>query len=220
MFRAEQELTEFESGLAEIDFSAEDAIVSAFELLRRCRYTLSSDELIDRSEPNRLGAIKSFGKLGLKSTHFKYWIYGESVHPDDGANVWMHAYTGNELPGELVERPHNHRADIALLIGNGGYRHAIFRPQESGLIAPVYEAEVKPGSIYWLSANEVHSVSEVEPGTITVMIQGRPRRGFSEVYSPDGTAERIPARSEQPDFREYLASLKQASLPHWPASTS
>ena len=120
------------------------------------------------------------------STHYKWFMH---YHRKLRFKVWLHQY---KLAAERrlghAEVPHNHRYSLASVILNGGFTHHSFDVVDGVLNEAAGERRrYQAGAAYMVAWSSVHKLSDLEDGTLTLVIESPPARHFSEAYySPSG----------------------------------
>jgi hypothetical protein len=149
-------------------------------------------------------------------THYK-WYMG---HTRDGsANVWLHEYKPAETRSSgYAQSVHNHRYPMSVLLLAGGYRYARYA------VVPLNEARaditveevrrVSAGSTYSMEPSEFHSVTAIEDGTVSLMVQGTPVRRYStSVDAASGRMTRhVPIEFRLNQLRSVLSAACQESV--------
>lgn len=122
------------------------------------------------------------------TTHYKWYVLGD---PKRRYIVWLHDYKPESLrrPG-YAEVPHNHRYWFTSLILAGGFRHHIYKVVRNELDPHTYKSidliatsSHEKGTIYSIDPETVHSLSELKEPTLTLVVQSRPYKQYSEVFS-------------------------------------
>jgi hypothetical protein len=129
------------------------------------------------------------------STHFK-WLVHRETQPH--FTVWLHEYKSElKRTAGYAEVPHDHRYNIASLIMRGGYTAVAWEKakRSGGLLAEGWRETYSQHDIMALTHDKIHSLAQIEPGTLTLLIEGPPIKGFSSAYYP---GERKPRTF--PDF--------------------
>jgi hypothetical protein len=113
-------------------------------------------------------------------THYKWHLLTiNSTH------VWLHEYKSADVRSRgYAESVHNHRYPMSALLLTGGYRYTKYSVSavSDNLHADVRMIETRQlsgGGAYSMTPNEFHSVTEIQDGTVTLMIQGNPVRTYS-----------------------------------------
>ena len=122
------------------------------------------------------------------TTHYKWYILGE---PKRRYMVWLHDYKPKSLrrPG-YAEVPHNHRYWFTSLILVGGFNHHIYKVVRNELDPYVYKSMDliatsfhEKGTVYSIDPEVIHSLSDLEEPTLTLVVQSRPYKQYSEAFS-------------------------------------
>lgn len=157
------------------------------------------DEL--REQPAAIDAERSVEK----TTHYK-WFLGQAA--DRGFELWLHEYKPRGLRREgHATVPHNHRFWLTSLLLRGGFSDTRYARAESGdeaLITPVADRSLQAGDTMVIDPEEIHSLSGLHDGTLSLVVQSRPVRSYSEVFE-NGEVRRYS------DLEARLAELR-ASL--------
>jgi predicted metal-dependent enzyme (double-stranded beta helix superfamily) len=116
------------------------------------------------------------------STHYK-WL----IHRDVSRRftLWVHDYKPAELrqPG-YAEVPHNHRYDLCSIILSGGYTSVLYDVSDG--VVPLKRDSFAAGDVLSLSHHDVHSLTDVSEGTLTLFVEGPTVRNFSSAFPPNG----------------------------------
>src|SRR5260221_1207762 len=132
-----------------------------------------------------LDDIADIDKSVEKTTHYK-WLLGED--PSKRFQVWLHEYKPKTHRREgHASVAHNHRFWLTSLILRGGFTDTRYvrshkDDPESGSIQPIDSRRMRPGDTMVLAPEEIHALSELRDGTLSLIVQGRPVRSFSEVF--------------------------------------
>jgi hypothetical protein len=115
-------------------------------------------------------------------THYKWHMF--AIEGAD-VNVWIHEYKPKASRSQgYAQSIHNHRYPMSVLLLTGGYCCGSFTVQAArdGVHADVRSIgteRLRGGSIYSMSPDEFHSVTEIQDGTVSLMVQGKPVRSSS-----------------------------------------
>ncbi len=107
-----------------------------------------------------LDDIADIDKSVEKTTHYK-WLLGED--PSKRFQVWLHEY-----------KPKTHRREGHASVA---HNHRFWLS-----IQPIDSRRMRPGDTMVLAPEEIHALSELRDGTLSLIVQGRPVRSFSEVF--------------------------------------
>ena len=124
-------------------------------------------------------------------THYKWHI---CTAPDKSFSIWLHEYKPRATrSGGYAQTIHNHRYPMSALLLAGGYRYTqltvhVGKDQRAS-VKTVSSQLVSGGSIYSMQDRDFHSVTEMQDGTVSLIIQGRPLRPFS--ISVDAESRRV-----------------------------
>lgn len=118
-------------------------------------------------------------------THWK-WFVGGDLH---GPLLWIHEYKpSNTRRSGYAQSIHDHRYSFCSSIVHGGYVHRTFALQHHRKPTLRDARTLVAPCIYVLDADDVHSISDIQDGTLTLIVQAPKRRGYSTEYFTDGTA--------------------------------
>ena len=120
-----------------------------------------------------------------KTTHYK-WFLDED--PERRFQIWLHEYkpSSHRREGHATVA-HNHRFWLTSLILRGGftdtrYERAGRAEDDSSSISPIESRRMRSGDTMVLSPDEIHSLSELGDDTLSLIVQSRPVRSYSEVF--------------------------------------
>lgn len=120
-----------------------------------------------------------------KTTHYK-WFLDED--PERRFQIWLHEYkpSSHRREGHATVA-HNHRFWLTSLILRGGFTDTRFaragRAEDgSSSISPIESRKMRSGDTMVLSPDEIHSLSELGDDTLSLIVQSRPVRSYSEVF--------------------------------------
>lgn len=132
---------------------------------------LPSTELLSRETP----------------THWKWFVGGHL----DGPLLWIHEYKPPSLrrPG-YAQSIHDHRYSFCSAIVRGGYVHRTFVVVDNRVPTFRDARMLVAPSVYVLDADQVHSVGDLQDGTLTLIVQAPKRRGYSTEYFMNGAEPR------------------------------
>lgn len=139
-----------------------------------------------------------------KTTHYKWFLGGG---PGKGFELWLHEYKPRNLrrTGHATVA-HNHRFWLTSLILSGGFtdtRYARISGDVEPLIEPIAQRSMDPGSTMVIDPEEIHSLTALQDRTISLVVQSRPVRSYSEVFE-DGEVRRYF------DLEAKLAELRES----------
>lgn len=140
------------------------------------------------------------------ATHYKWFI---GAADDWRWQAWLHQYKEpRKAVSGYATTPHTHRYWFSSLIVAGGFQNVVYRVHNSELsIATVQELEV--GDSYVISPDWVHSLRNILPGTMTILIRGREKYPFSIEYRNGGELVRHhPMRTHLAVLREFLVEKR------------
>ncbi|HEV2790768.1 MAG TPA: hypothetical protein VGV69_05670 [Solirubrobacterales bacterium] len=136
-----------------------------------------------------------------KTTHYKWFL---AAAPDSSFEVWLHEYKPSELrrTGHATV-PHNHRFWLTSLILRGGFEDTRYVRAEEGSIEPSEHRSLRPGNTMVVDPEEIHALSGLRDSTISMVVQSKPVRSYSEVFE-NGEVRRYS------DLEAKLAELRES----------
>lgn len=139
------------------------------------------------------------------TTHIKWFIGGDS---HNGLRVWLHDYakwrdraTGWGLAH--AASVHNHRYDFVSRVLSGGYDE--LRWPEPSVGAKAETRSYDGGELNVVRSNEVHMLTAVRPGTLTLVVQLPKWSSSSATYSLSGDILANVHQARVPDLEVRLA---------------
>jgi hypothetical protein len=157
-------------------------------------------------------------------THYKWHLF---ANDSDGVEVWLHEYKPKTTrSGGYAQSIHNHRYSMSALLLTGGYCYRGYEVSinEDGLHGDVRVTgswDICEGSAYSMTPDEFHSVTEIQDGTVSLMIQGRAVRSFSTSVEPGSgrVIRHVPIEHRLGDLRSALAGPRPiASMDRGPGA--
>ena len=147
----------------------------------------------------------SVGRSVEKTTHYK-WFLGEG--PDRDFELWLHEYKPRRLrrPGHATVA-HNHRFWLTSLILRGGFtdtRYARVEGEGEPLIKPVAQRSMDLGNTMVIDPEEIHSLAALQDKTISLVVQSRPVRSYSEVFEEGEVRRYFDLEAKLAELRESL----------------
>jgi hypothetical protein len=140
------------------------------------------------------------------STHYK-WLF----HRDDDLRftLWIHDYKPAEERGPgYAEVPHNHRYDLCSIVLNGGYTSVLY--SVSNGLTSIEKPTFRPGDVLSLRHYEVHALTEICEGTLTLFIEGPTITHFSTAFYLDGERRNfVDFHGRREQFLERLKSSER-----------
>lgn len=145
-----------------------------------------------------------------KTTHFKWFV---ASGPDRNFELWVHDYKPVEQrrTGHAVVA-HNHRFWFTSLLLRGGFRSTRFElvSPDSAELQETSALTLNAGDTYVVDPSEIHALTDIQEGTLTLLVQSNSVRSFSDVYE-NGRVTRyydlaaqfdsfVTTTSELPDF--------------------
>ena len=140
-----------------------------------------------------------------KTTHYKWFLGGGTNREFE---LWLHEYKPRELrrTGHATV-PHNHRFWLTSLILRGGFadtRYARCEPEGELPIEPIAERSLETGDTMVIDPEEIHSLSELRNGTISMVVQSKSIRSYSEVFEDGGVRRYSDLEAKLAELRESL----------------
>lgn len=206
----QSKLTEIVTRTAQEMIGGADFFSSCRTAFRDLRPTLQDvgDHLSGATELDR---ARLFDGSNETTTHYK-WLMHREYKPK--LTLWLHEYKAPEQRRlGYAEVPHDHRYDFTSLILVGGYL-ALTWQDGPGELVQADSVRHAAGELIPLGADAIHSLADIDDGTVTLILEGPRRRGFSRAYYPDP-----PYHREFPDFPErYRGLLGKLGDRHSPGS--
>lgn len=174
-------------------------------------HLLAQREFVKLEIPALLGDLKrrpekliEVDRSVEKSSHYK-WFLGEG--PGRDFELWLHEYKpGNLRRTGHATVAHNHRFWLTSLILRGGFSDTRYARAEGGseaLLKPIARRSMEPGGTMVIDPEEIHSLSDLRDGTLSLVVQSRPVRSYSEVFE-NGEVQRYS------DLEAKLAELRES----------
>lgn len=115
-----------------------------------------------------------------KTTHYK-WFLDED--PERRFQIWLHEYkpSSHRREGHATVA-HNHRFWLTSLILRGGFTDTRYERKGEAAISPIESREMRGGDTMVLSPDEIHSLGELCDDTLSLIVQSKPVRSYSEVF--------------------------------------
>lgn len=132
-----------------------------------------------------LDEIADIEKSVEKTTHYKWFL---SEDPSRRFQIWLHEYKPSTHRREgHATVAHNHRFWLTSVILRGGFTDTRYErvdkaDPESGSLSPIDSRQMKPGDTMVLMPDEIHALSELRDDTLSLIVQGKPVRDYSEVF--------------------------------------
>jgi hypothetical protein len=152
--------------------------------------------------------VSIVGERSVERTSHLKWFLGQEPN---GLTVWLHQYKGEKLPdsvGFFAASIHNHRYSFASRVLSGGLLVSHFREcADKPLVRMFQREEVGEGSVYTMTANEIHRIDQTSASTCTLVVQGLAERKFSRVFASDGGSyeDKYDMPAMLPDLVDLLA---------------
>lgn len=181
------------STLDELSTSDPSAVHAARRVLELA--SVETEEIADTIEGMTAGWYESLTKRCHETpTHFK-WFLGESRQ--SRFTLWVHEYKESEGHGGWAESIHDHRYGFTSMILSGGFTqefysavpvlvdsHARFEITQTG------ERQETSGTMYECVPATIHRLSDVAPGTTTLLVKAPASKPFSTSFDSTGSYKR------------------------------
>lgn len=149
-------------------------------------------------------------------THYKWHLF---ANDDVGVQVWLHEYKPKTTrSGGYAQSIHNHRYSMSALLLTGGYCYRGYEVSmnKDGLHADVRVTgswDICEGSAYSMTPDEFHSVTEIQDGTVSLMIQGRAIRTYSTSVDPGSgrVIRHVPIEHRLGELRSALTGARHTA---------
>jgi hypothetical protein len=178
------------------------------------------DQLDDfRADLQRLGESEFERILPLSRetpTHYKWHLL---TAPDHTFTVWLHEYKpGITRASGYAQTIHNHRYPMSALVLTGGYYCTKYKVvKDPGNDRAEVQAttgwQLADGSIYSMRETDFHSVTQIQDGTVSLLVQGQASQRYS--VSVDATSHRtschIPIEGRLDNLRSSLTRSHRRS---------
>jgi hypothetical protein len=139
-----------------------------------------------------------------KTTHYKWFLGGP---PDGSFELWLHEYKPRALRRDgHATVAHNHRFWLSSIVLRGGFTDTRYEVDETSasLLREIASRTLTPDETMILDADEIHSLSALEDGTITLVAQSAPIRPYSEVFEGGVKNVYFDLEAKLTDLRESL----------------
>lgn len=139
-----------------------------------------------------------------KTTHFKWFV---AEDPDDRFSLWLNTYkpSTHRRTGH-AEVAHNHRFWFTSLVLSGGFTHATFTADGPTLTLS-NEITLRAGDSFIVDPAEIHALRDLQDETVTLIVQSRPVRAFSDVYEGGAVTRYHDLPSSRQALNEQLATV-------------
>jgi hypothetical protein len=130
--------------------------------------------------------LRNLAELSVETpTHFKWFLYENQML---NYKIWLHEYKSRiEKGAGYAIVPHNHRYWFTSFIIRGGFTNSIYQVEKLNKktidrYLLVDEQSFEEGKIYSFSSDIIHSLSNIKEPTVTLIIQSKALKNFSESY--------------------------------------
>jgi hypothetical protein len=140
--------------------------------------------------------------------------------PQSGCRLRLHRFDHT-----FIDTPHNHRYSFVSLILNGSYVQTIFgsgkelrrrAALEMGPLAPTFRTIHKTGDVYSLHNSLVHTVTDIEEGTYSLLLRGPKEKIKGDYFKTDGEGNPltmdIPVPLTNENFDLVVADMERKKL--------
>lgn len=142
---------------------------------------VGAEQLIADLSSN-LSTLVDLDRSVEKTTHYKWFMGGP---PDGSFELWLHEYKPQSLRREgHATVAHNHRFWLTSIVLRGGFTDSRFRRDNDSrtLLEKIASRQMGTDETMVIDADEIHSLSGLQDGTITLVAQSAPIRSYSEVF--------------------------------------
>lgn len=130
---------------------------------------------------------KSLALCHETATHYK-WLIAFGCDPH--CRVWVHEFKDDAKAAEKYAAvPHDHRYPFASAMLTGSYINRRWTRKGDSVYLES-EALHEPGEVLIMDPTEVHSLSAIAAGTLTLVLEGIPAREYSNSWTLDGKSMR------------------------------
>jgi hypothetical protein len=117
-----------------------------------------------------------------KTTHFKWFL----AEDESGFEIWLHQYkpASHRRLGHAAVA-HNHRFWFTSIVLRGGFISHTYEaadPSRPAALERVGKMVYERGDSYVLDPSTIHSLSDIQEPTVSLLVQSRPIRPYSDVY--------------------------------------
>lgn len=141
-----------------------------------------------------------------KTTHFKWFV---AEDPAGRFSLWLNEYKpGSHRRLGHAEVAHNHRFWFTSLVLGGGFTNIVYAPAEDASLECVRTTALRAGDSFVVDPDEVHSLRDLQDGTLTLIVQSRPVRSYSDVYENGSVLRYRDLPSARRSFNDRLGALK------------
>jgi hypothetical protein len=136
-------------------------------------------------------------------THHKWFV---GVVEPRATVIWLHEYKPAARRADTHALTiHNHRYAFASAVLRGGYDHEHYVLDADGRPTLAATERYRPPDSYVIGADELHRVSGLLDGTVTLIVQGPIERGHSAVFDASGRVREHVANARRlPDLRRTI----------------
>lgn len=136
-------------------------------------------------------------------------VHKLALYVNPAANIMLRLHLFD--PGNY-DLPHSHRSHFGSLTLFGGYLHKIYRSTVQGEPRQVFSEQTRPGSIYAMDYNAIHSV-ESKSATISLVIMTLPLRSCFRAVRRGGQLlemRKKPLSEPGPSYNGHPMNVQQA----------
>lgn len=173
-----QTLSWLASAIADADLSRPDNLVAMLSEFYD-RLELFRQELRELTEP----CFQAMVPLSRETpTHYKWHLLATD---DTDVHAWLHEYKPKTIrSGGYAQSIHNHRYSMSALLLSGAYCYSGYTVNADSDdvhadVRVIATRRLREGCAYSMTPDEFHSVTEIQDGTVSLVIQGRPVRAYS-----------------------------------------
>jgi hypothetical protein len=139
-----------------------------------------------------------------KTSHYKWYLGGAA---DGSYELWLHEYKPRSLRREgHATVAHNHRFWLSSIVLRGGFTDSRFGRDDHSptLLRETARRRLAPNDTMVIDADEIHSLSELDDGTVTLVVQSAPVRSYSEVFEEGRVSTYFDLEAKLTDLGESL----------------
>jgi hypothetical protein len=146
-----------------------------------------------------------FDRSAEKTTHFKWFVADD---PHGRFALWLNEYkpASHRRTGH-AEVAHNHRFWFTSLLLSGGFTNDIYRARSDASLELERSLDLRAGDTFVVDPDEVHALRELRDGTLTLLVQSRPVRSYSDVWEAGKVTRYHDLPSSRRAFNQRLAEL-------------
>ena len=182
-------LRQFVESLRSINWSNVSIAHSNIERLLKDVYR-DKESLYKEIESHDLREREYRGKKSYNlPTHLKWYLHRDL---NKQFEIWIHEYKPEALRGRgYANVPHNHRYWFTSLLLRGSFTHKIYEVEGKqsdllsfGSMQMIGHWPMSQGDVYTLDSDKIHSLTQIDDTTLTLIVSSRQIREYSEEFVP------------------------------------